>query len=105
MAKDKHKRLETDMMDILSRLSRGICWGPAVLTKLKDVLYSILGPDLLGLTIAVLNVNFSTYCAFLYHTSLKGLLFIKNSFLSIHSPNTLKAFRKWLCHLKVRQVD
>ena len=45
---------------------------------IKDVLYSMLGPDLLGLTAAVwnraLNVNFSIFCALLYHTSLRPSL-------------------------------
>ncbi len=40
----------------------------------KDVLYSILAPDPVGLTVAVwiraLNVNFSIFCALLYQTSL-----------------------------------
>ncbi len=58
------------------------------LTYLKD---SILGPDLLGLTVGqvqkkwsdwtyscwirALNVNFSIFCALLYRTSLKSLIF------------------------------
>ena len=35
----------------------------------KGVLYSMLGPDLLGLTV---NVNFSIFCALLYHTPLNN---------------------------------
>ncbi len=85
------------------------------ISDFKGVLYSMFGPDLVGLTVAVwnivgrrfidfwsnwtyccwirtINVNFSIFCTLLYHTSLKPGGFFVSTIVVLNTRNSLHYF-------------